>query len=100
AVDRPVLGADPELPFLEPRAAAGPVHARAADRLARPRREAREVLGNLPRTGGRAVVQPRELAEARPLVVDEVLGLVVRAGLEEHGPHPGAAQVAGHGAAA
>ena len=48
AADGPVLGADPELPFLEARAAAGPVNSRTADRLAGPRGQVRELLGYPP----------------------------------------------------
>jgi hypothetical protein len=99
-VDRAVLGADPELPVLEARGAAGPVDGRAADRLARPGRQTREVLGDLPRAGRRALVEPRELVERRPLVVDELLGRVVLPRLQQHHSGPVPAQLAGERAPA
>ena len=54
----------------------------AADRLDRPRRQVREVLGDAPGAGRRPVVEPRHLVERGPLVVDVVGAGQVRAGLE------------------
>src|SRR5262249_11094342 len=63
---------------------AGPVHGRAAHGLHNPGGERGEVLGNLPgpRRGARGL--PGELNKTVPLVIDEVLVLDARAGLEDH----------------
>ena len=82
AGDLPVHGPGPELVLLEPRAAARPVHRRAADALAVPRRQVREVVGEPVGALGLAQVEPRELQERGPLVVDVLLGLEALAGLE------------------
>ncbi len=91
-VDRPVeqvralhgtvVGQRLPLVILEAQAGAGEMRRRAADRLDDPRRQVGEVARHPPRPGGGAHVEPGELGEAFPLVVDEVLGLVVAAGFE------------------
>ena len=95
-----VLRPRAELVVLEARAGAGPVGRRAADRLDRPRGEVREVLGDAPRAGRRAVVEPRHLGEGGPLVVDVVGAGQVRAGLEHDDAHALLAELVGDRAAA
>ena len=72
----------PELVLLEAQRGARPVGRRSADRLDDPGRQIGEVLMNPPAAGGRPHVLPRELDEAVPLVVDEVLVLIALARLE------------------
>src|ERR1700733_7048878 len=83
AVDGAMLRPDPELPFLEAWAATGPVNGGAADRLAGPGGQVRELLGYPPRARRGALIQPGELVERSPLVVDEVFGLMMCAGLNQ-----------------
>src|SRR3546814_12870050 len=60
------------------------MHGRAADRLDDPCRQPGEIPGDAPAPRRRALVEPGDLAEARPLVIDEVLDLVAPARLENH----------------
>ncbi len=93
AVQAAQVGRGLELVLHEARTAAGPVHRRAADRLAGPGGEVREVLRDPERAGRRAVVEPGELLERAPLVVDEVVGRVVATRLEHDDLHALLAQL-------
>ena len=68
--------------LLDAQGSAGPVGGGAPDGLADPGRQAGEVARDaLP---SRALVQPRDLQEAAPLVVLEGVDALVLAGLEHH----------------
>ena len=73
-----------EFVLLKPQRRAGPVRRRAADRFHDPRRQIGEILGDAPRARRRARIGPRELREARPFVIDEILVFVALARLEDH----------------
>ena len=67
AVERPGL----KFMLLEAQRSAGPVRACTSNRLADPGREFRKILGNAPASGGRALVEPSQLAEGLPFIIDE-----------------------------
>jgi hypothetical protein len=83
-VDLSVLGSHPEFVRLETQAGARPVHRGAADGLADPCRQAWKVFSDAPAARRGPLVEPRKLAERRPLVVDEALAWGVLPGLEQH----------------
>ncbi len=94
SVDRPVeqvraldlaVGGQP-LPFVVLKAQRGarPVDRGAADGLDDPGRQAGEVLGDAPVARGGARIEPGELAEAFPFVVDVILGQIAPARFEGH----------------
>src|SRR5690606_2546289 len=55
----------------------------AAHRLDDPGRQVRKVLRHAPAADGRAMIEPGELGETVPLVVDEILVFDARAGFED-----------------
>src|SRR5262249_39550495 len=71
-----------ELVLLEAQRGAGPVRGGAADGLADPGRQVGEVVRDAPAAGGRALVEPRELPEGLPLVLDEGRGRLPRTRFE------------------
>ncbi len=71
-----------ELVFLEAQGRTGPVRRRTAHCLDDPSRKVGKVLRDTPAAAGRAVVEPGELGEAVPFVVDEILVFDTRTGLE------------------
>jgi len=73
-----------ELVLLKAQRSAGPVRGGAAHRLARPRRQVGEVGCDAPVAGGRALIEPGELIERLPLVLDERLRRFALARLEQH----------------
>lgn len=100
ALDVAVDRARAEFVFLEAQRRAGPVRGGAAHGLADPRGQAGEVLGDAPASGGGAFVEPRELAERFPFVVDEA-GVGLRAaGFQHHHLDAFLAQLVGQRAAA
>ena len=94
-----VVGRRLELVLHEARAAPGPVNGGATDGLADPRGQVREVLRDAERARGRPLVEPGELLERAPLVVDEVVGGVMAAGFQDDDPHPLLAELVRQGPA-
>ena len=95
-----IHAADAELVLLKAQRRAGPVGGRASYGLADPRRKTGEVSRHLPGTRGRALVQPSELPERTPFVVDEAFGRFALAGLQQHHLDALLAQLVGERAAA
>src|SRR6185312_1242871 len=60
------------------------MHGRSADRLDDPCRQIWKVAGDTPGAGRRSHVGPRQLREALPFIVDEVLDLGAWSGLKDH----------------
>ena len=79
-----IHAADPEFVLVEPQRCARPMHRRSADRFDDPGRHIGEIPGDAPVARGRAHIRPCQLREAFPLIVDEILQLGARAGLEDH----------------
>jgi hypothetical protein len=100
AGDLAVRGLDRELVLLKAERGSRPVGRGASDRFAGPARQVRKILGDPPITRGGPFVQPGELQERFPFVVDEVLELDPLAGLEQDDRHALLAELVGEGAAA
>src|SRR6202046_1929387 len=60
------------------------MHRRSADRFDDPGGQIGEILGDAPIARGRGHVGTSALREALPLIVDEILQLGARAGLQDH----------------
>ena len=72
-----------EFVLLKAQRSAGPVGRCSADCLDDPGGQVGEILRHPPVTGGGAIVEPGELAERVPFVVDEVLVLDALAGFQD-----------------
>src|SRR6202000_1955559 len=78
-----IIGApDLEFVLVEAQRGTSPMYRRAADRLDDPRRQGRKILRDPPGARSGARIGPGDLGETVPLVIDEIVVLDARTGLE------------------
>src|SRR6516225_10161933 len=73
--------------LLEPQRATGPMHRRPADRFASPRGKVWRILGNLPGSRSGQFIEPSQLGKRLPLIINMLLPLNPRSGLENQGAY-------------
>ena len=100
ALDLSVDGFGFEFMRLKTQRGTGPVGGGATHGFADPGRQACKVLGQAPTARGGALVQPGQLAEGLPLVVDETGVGLLATGLQHHHLNPFLAQLVGQSATA